>query len=220
MSTVAILPVKSFDSAKQRLSSALGLGHRRALAESMYSDVLLAAKRTSGIDTIIVVTSDRAALRIAGGHGATVINDTGSSHSEAAALGIAHAMSDGADRVLLIPGDCPLLDPRQLEALLARKVTEPSALIVPDRHGTGTNALLLAPPNSLTPAFGEGSRQRHVDLAKAQGSTPELIEVASLGLDVDTPEDLATLRQTLATTHGGAAHTRGMLKQMDRSDLR
>ena len=50
------------------------------------------------------------------------------------------------------------------------------------------------------PAFGEGSRQRHVDNAKAAGAVPEVVEVASLALDVDTPEDLDQVRDTLAST--------------------
>jgi 2-phospho-L-lactate guanylyltransferase len=96
-------------------------------------------------------------------------------------------------------------------------VTKPSAIIVPDRHGEGTNALLLTPPNALTPAFGEGSRQRHIDLAVAQGATPEVFEVPSLALDIDTPEDLEELIARFAITRGGAAHTRGMLNQLLRS---
>ena len=90
-------------------------------------------------------------------------------------------------------------------------------LIVPDRHGEGTNALLLTPPDAMTPSFGEGSRKRHTELATAQGATPEVVEVASLALDIDTPEDLEELTEMLATTRGRAAHTRGMLSQLMRS---
>jgi 2-phospho-L-lactate/phosphoenolpyruvate guanylyltransferase len=220
MNTFAILPMKPFEHAKQRLSAAIGSGQRRALAEAMFCDVLVAARRTSGLEATIVVTADRTASRIASGYGASVIADTGSSHSQAAILGITRAVTLGAERVLLIPGDCPLLDPVQLDALLAHRAPDRSALIIPDRHGSGTNALLLAPPDSLSPAFGEGSRQRHVDLASAAGTTPEVIEVASLGLDIDTPDDFALLRETLVSTRGGAPHTRGMLNQMDRSEAR
>jgi 2-phospho-L-lactate guanylyltransferase len=89
MSTIAILPMKHFEQAKSRLSEAVAFGHRRALAEAMFTDVLVAARRAAGLDGVIVVTSDRSAARIAGGYGASVIDDTGSSHSEAAMLGIA-----------------------------------------------------------------------------------------------------------------------------------
>jgi 2-phospho-L-lactate guanylyltransferase len=217
MGTLAILPVKSFDHAKQRLEPGLGPGPRRALAEAMFSDVLVALGRAKSIEGVLVVTSDRGAQLIAGGHGATVLDDLDRGHSEAATRGIQEAIANGAERVLLVPGDCPMLDPRELDDLLARPVTAPSALIVPDRHGTGTNALLLTPPGSLPPAFGPGSRDRHVANAQLNGTSSEVVEVPSLALDIDTPDDLATLRSTVAATRGGAAHTRGMLSQLWRS---
>jgi 2-phospho-L-lactate guanylyltransferase len=217
MRTVAILPVKAFDRSKQRLAPAIDFGHRRALVEAMFSDTLVALRRSEAIDGIVIVTSERVAARMAEGDGASVIDDTASSHSEAVMLGIGRAIEDGAQRVLLVAGDCPLLDSKELDALLARPVPERSALIVPDRHGEGTNALLLTPPGSLTPAFGEGSRRRHTELALAQGTTPEVVGVPTLGLDIDTPEDLDVLVQQFGHTRGGAAYTRGLLSQMART---
>jgi 2-phospho-L-lactate guanylyltransferase len=217
MKTHAVLPVKNFDDAKQRLSSALSDGPRRALAEAMFSDVLTALRRASAVAAIVVVSSERGAQRIAFGYGAEVIEDGATGHSDAAALGIAHALEAQARRVLVVPGDCPLIDPQELDELIAHAVPERSALIVPDRHGTGTNALLLTPPNGLTPSFGPGSCGRHLELAQAQGAAGEVVAVQSLGLDVDTPEDLDALRLALASSHGGAAHTRGMLSQLSRS---
>ncbi|MGH2835675.1 MAG: 2-phospho-L-lactate guanylyltransferase [Solirubrobacteraceae bacterium] len=218
MSTVAaILPAKQFESAKQRLSPAVQLGNPRALVEAMFSDALLAVRRVPSIDQIFVITSDPVAYRIAAGHNLIVVDDTASSHSEAAQLGIASALAAGATRALLVPGDCPLLDPSELEQLIARPVPERSVLIVPDRHGEGTNALLLTPPGAMPPAFGEGSRRRHTELATAQGATPEVVGLPSLALDIDTPDDLEELLKRLASTRGGAAHTRGMLSQLTRS---
>lgn len=217
MTLVAILPIKSLDQAKQRLAEELTSGPRRAMAEAMFSDVLIALRRATSVDEIVVVSSDHSAQRIAGGHGATVLEDVDAGHSQAASVGIAYAMSIGADRVLCVPGDCPLLDQAHIDALAAHPVSGRSALIVPDRHGTGTNALLLTPPDALTPSFGPDSCQRHYELAIEQGATPEVVSVPSLALDIDTPEDLTTLQETLATLHGGAAHTRGMLNQLLRS---
>src|SRR5579859_3510018 len=120
MSTVAILPSKRSENAKQRLAPTVQLGHRRALVESMFADAMLAVSRVPSIDQIIVITSDPIASRIAAGHDAIVIDDTAQSHSEAAQLGISRALALGATRALLVPGDCPLLDPAELEALIAR----------------------------------------------------------------------------------------------------
>jgi 2-phospho-L-lactate guanylyltransferase len=218
MSTVAaILPAKQFETAKQRLAPQVQLGSRRALVESMFSDAILALRRVAAIDQIFVVTSDPVASQIAAGHNTIVVEDTASSHSEAAQLGITRALEMGATRALLVPGDCPLLDPTELEQLIARPVPERSVLIVPDRHGEGTNALLLTPADVMPASFGEGSRQRHTDLAATHGATPEVVPLPSLALDIDTPEDLEALLEMFATTRGQAAHTRGMLSQLTRS---
>jgi 2-phospho-L-lactate guanylyltransferase len=218
MRTAAILPIKSFDNnAKTRLSAELPLGPRKALVEAMFTDVLTALRRTKRIDQMIVVSSDHGAQRIAGGHGASIVEDSAVGHSNAAGAGIAAALEQGFTRVLLVPGDTPLLDPKELDELLGLTVSARSALIIPDRHGDGTNGLVLTPPDAVTPAFGEGSHSRHHELAAAQGTESHTVAVRTLGMDVDTPEDLAALQEMLASTRGGAAHTRGMLNQLQRS---
>jgi 2-phospho-L-lactate/phosphoenolpyruvate guanylyltransferase len=212
MRTLAILPVKSFGAAKQRLADALGAGSRQALAQAMFSDVLSALRRTPGVAEIVVVTADRAAESASSGDRVRVLRDTAQAgQSEAALIGIRHGLVHGYDRVVLVPGDTPLLRPRDVEGLIAG--TDP-VLIVPDRHGTGTNALLLAPPEALAPAFGEGSFARHVALARATGVEPRVAELASLGLDVDTPGDLAALAAALAARPHGAPRTRTVLERL------
>ena len=217
MRTLAVLPIKNFTEAKQRLETMLTPGPRRALAEAMFSDVLTALRRSSAVADILVVTRDHGAQQIAGGHGALVLDDEEPGQSPAAMLGVRYALDHEYDRALLVPGDCPMLAPRDVDALIALPHEVPSALIVPDRHGTGTNALLLTPPDSLPPAFGPDSCERHVADATLAGTVPEVVSIASLELDIDTPDDLDVLRGMLQNSHGGAAHTRGMLSQMLRS---
>ncbi len=218
MTTLAILPIKSFADAKTRLAEELTPGPRRALAEAMFSDVLVALRRARGVDEVLVISNDHGAQQIAGGYGARVLDDTDRSHNAAAEQGIRDALEHGFNQALLVPGDCPLLDPGEIDRLIARGAgPRPSVVIVPDRHGTGTNALLLSPPNAMTPTFGAGSRQRHAAAAESAGLDHEVLEVSSLSLDIDTPEDLTELSERLAASRGGAAHTRGMLSQLHRS---
>jgi 2-phospho-L-lactate guanylyltransferase len=217
MGTLAILPIKNFDDAKGRLGDGFDAGPRRALAEAMFSDVVVALRRAGSVGRILVVSADPAAQQIAAGHGAGVLDEPDRGHNAAASAGIRVALEAGEERVLLVPGDCPLLDPQEVDQLIAHPARGRSALIVPDRHGTGTNALLLTPPGSLEPAFGPGSCERHVTNANATGTAPEVVGVPTLALDVDTPEDLDALSAALTERHGGAAHTRGMLRQLLRS---
>ena len=213
--TVAILPVKRFAAAKARLGDDLSSGTRRALAESMVTDVLMALRRTKLIAEVLIVTSDPAAEAIGHGYGATVLADDAEAGQSAATLiGIEHALEQGATRVLLVPGDCPALDPAELAALLDRPQLGRSVTIVPDRHGSGTNALVLVPPDVIEPAFGEDSRSRHEQAAAAAGVPCHVEEVPTLLIDVDTGDDLDALRRLLAEHRGGAAHTRGMLSRL------
>lgn len=216
MQTFAILPVKTFANAKQRLDGGLEMGARRLIAQAMYSDVLIALRRASRVDQILVITADDQAAQIAGGYGASVLMDHERGHNAAAAVGVLAACRANAGRALLVPGDCPLLEPAEVDALIAADPA-PGAVIVPDRHGTGTNALLLMPPDSLEPSFGPDSAARHKANAERDGVAAELVEVPSLALDIDTPEDLALLHSALDSIHGGAAHTRGALRQLLRS---
>jgi 2-phospho-L-lactate guanylyltransferase len=217
MSTVAILPMKSFENAKRRLSESLDATPRRTLVEAMFSDVLVALRRCRLVDQVMVVTSHHGAERIAAGYGALVLEDDEQGHNNAASLGVERALALGADRVLMVPGDCPLLAPDDIDQLIGHQASERSLLIVPDRHGSGTNALLVTPPHAIAPAFGPGSRERHEAAGRAAGVEVQTVEVTSLSLDVDTLEDLAAVEAALERSHGGAAHTRGMLRQLSRS---
>ena len=216
--TIAVLPAKRFAAAKRRLGDDVSSGTRRALVEAMLTDVLVALRRAKEVDQVLVVTGDLAVEAIAHGYDAEVVGDPAEdSHSAAAEVGIAEAQARGARRVLLVPGDTPALDPVQIDALLKRTSSEGDALVVvPNRHGEGTNALILVPPAVITPAFGPGSRQRHIEAGEAAGARVQVEEVPSLGLDVDTVEDLEALRLALADWHGNAAHTRGMLSRLGR----
>jgi 2-phospho-L-lactate/phosphoenolpyruvate guanylyltransferase len=215
MHTAAVLPIKSFARAKQRLGDAVGGDDRRELASAMVNDVLAALAAVPAIADVLVVTAEPLAVRAAERVGATVVNDPEEAGQSAAALrGIEAAVERGAERVLLVPGDCPALDPDELAALLARPGSPPETVIVPDRHGTGTNALLLTPPDAAAPSFGSGSLARHAARAAAAGATVKVHELPSLALDVDTPGDLASLRSALAAKPDAAARTRAVLDRL------
>jgi 2-phospho-L-lactate/phosphoenolpyruvate guanylyltransferase len=219
MSTVAVLPVKRFAGAKRRLGEGLSSPARRMLAEAMVSDVLIALRRARRVEDVVVVTGESAAEAIARGHGAAVVYDPDDAGQVPAALrGVEWAIEHDAARVLLVPGDCPALDPLEVDRLLATAgAAGPEVVIVPDRHGTGTNALVLTPPDAIAPSFGPGSRARHEQAAQAAGAAVRVTEPPSLVLDVDTADDLAALQSALAGRTGGAGFTRGLLARLGRA---
>jgi len=217
MRTAAILPVKRFARAKQRLGRSVDDGLRLELARAMVCDVLLALAQTRAIERTIVVTGERGVLAQAGAQGAIVVEDDAESgQSQAAALGVRRALAEGFERVLCVPGDCPALHPAELERLLAAGADARGVVIVPDRHGTGTNGLLLSPPDAIAPSFGPGSCERHIALALDAGMVARVQRPRSLLLDIDTGEDLAVLRERLSadgplTAGAGARRTRAVL---------
>lgn len=198
MNATAILPVKRFGVAKQRLATGVGRERRAAIVAAMLEDVLEAIGDVRSVERTIVVTSEPRAVELATAAGTEIVADPDEGgHSGAALAGIARARELGAGCALLLPGDCPLLDPREVERLLTG-LPERYVAVVPDRHGTGTNALALAPPDAIGPSFGEGSRARHVAAAREAGLPYSVEELPSLGLDLDTPADVIALTRVLA----------------------
>jgi 2-phospho-L-lactate/phosphoenolpyruvate guanylyltransferase len=222
MRTAAILPVKRFARAKQRLGESISDPLRRELAEAMVADVLLALEQTSSIEQTILVTGERSVAMSARAQGAIVIEDDDEHGQPAAAkLGIQRALAEGIERVLCVPGDCPTLDPAELNALLQSDPHgsgKPGVVIVPDRHGAGTNGLLLTPPDALSPSFGANSCKRHRALALAAGLSCRVQRVSSLLLDIDTGDDLDVLRARLAAHPARAMRTRAVLGQPERTN--
>ncbi len=213
MRTAAILPVKRFAAAKSRLGESVAEELRARLARAMVADVLQALSQTASVELTIVVTREPSLPETAREHGALLVEDTAEQgQSAAVTLGVQRAMADGFERALCIPGDCPALDPDELDALLAM-TGERSVVIVPDRHGTGTNGLLLTPPDAIAPAFGPGSCERHRALADDAGVDCHVAHPSSLLLDVDTGADLAALRDRLAGAETPAERTRAVLAQ-------
>jgi 2-phospho-L-lactate/phosphoenolpyruvate guanylyltransferase len=210
MTTALVLPVKSFVNAKQRLGDTVDGPEREVLAAAMVEDVLDELARAELGPLVVVSGEPRALARAADAGAVTVVDEHENGQSAAALLGLARALELGCERALLVPGDCPLIDARELTELMARAESLDVA-IVPDRHGAGTNALALAVDGEFEPQFGPGSCARHVEQATVKGLIHEVVRVPSLELDVDTREDASALEAALARFPTRAPRTREAL---------
>jgi 2-phospho-L-lactate guanylyltransferase len=182
------IPVRSFEGAKSRLGAVLDAEERRELVELLLTRTVAAALAARGVTEVLVVSPDAEVLRVAQVAGARLVEQR--SRGLNPALQEARAAATGA-RLLVLPADIPAIDAAAIERVLeAGDATgRPSVVLVPDRHGRGTNALLLDPPDVIDPAFGGDSRAGHAWLASsADAAYAEVRDV--LSLDVDTPEDL------------------------------
>jgi 2-phospho-L-lactate guanylyltransferase len=187
----ALLPFRGLDDPKTRLGSALSLDERRDLAIHLLNRAIDAVC-AAGVDRLAVVTRDPSLAARGIDHRADLILQSGSGLNAAIRDGQQWATANGADALLILLPDLPLLTARDIRALVA--AAEPGvAVVAPDRHGAGTNALLLTPPDAIAPAFGEGSADRHRrGLALADMSAVD-VERPGIQLDLDTPDDLRFL---------------------------
>ena len=220
MKATAILPVKRFAQAKTRVVETIGPPGRAAVLRAMLADVLVALDEASEVERVILVTGEGRAEKVAMERAKRsptpleVLRDpSDSGHSEAATLGIVRAKALGATCTALLPGDCPLLDPSELDAALGG-LGEGTVGVAQDHHGSGTNGLFLSPADAIGPSFGPGSCERHLDRARRAGYRAELVDLPSLALDLDTADDLETLRSLLDSDPKRAPLTAAALAEL------
>jgi 2-phospho-L-lactate/phosphoenolpyruvate guanylyltransferase len=193
----AVVPLKSPDEAKSRLKAVLNATQRRELFFALAERAIHALRATPGIEVVAVVTSNSEVATFARSLQAEVIR-------HAADFGTASAFASAVQRLqplhlsrlLMIAGDLPLVSSAALQQLLLQVEEKPGVVIVPDRHGLGTNALLCTPPEVIAPCFGSNSYQQHLRAAEAAGVSAKVFHHASLSLDLDVPDDLEYLRAT------------------------
>ena len=189
---VAIIPIGSLVGAKSRLGAVLDAEERLELTLRLARTTIGAAVASDGIDETLVVTPDDEVRRLAETLGARPLRQRDGGLNRGVDAGRAEALAAGAAAVLILPIDLPEVSTAAIDADPRDAFGEPRrplVAIVADRHGRGTNALLLAPPDAIDTCFGGDSRAAHVRAAVEAGAT--LVELdGPLALDLDTPDDL------------------------------
>lgn len=197
MKVTALIPVKSFHNAKQRLSPLLERAEREILAEAMFRDVLGQVLEARGLAQTVVVTQDDRVAAIAEAAGAEVVREHAErGQTDAVDFARARLRGAGCEAVLIMPADMPLVRSSDVELVLAQMPSEqapPFALLVPSHDRLGTNALLLAPPDVIPLRFGYDSFRYHLGQLSAGGLPARFMENDHFALDIDEPRDLARL---------------------------
>jgi 2-phospho-L-lactate guanylyltransferase len=199
----AVVPVKDTKEAKQRLAGVLSSAQRQALALAMVEDVLAALAAVPELAGILVVTADPAAAAIAARHGARVSPDGARDGHTGAVAAAARLL--GSEALLEVPGDIPLVEPRDIrELVVAHGIDRRAFTIVPARDQRGSNAVLCSPADGVPLRFGENSFFPHLAAARACGIEPKVVRLPRIALDIDTPDDLALLRATPSRSRASA----------------
>ncbi len=206
----AVVPIKEFAGAKQRLSGLLTPPQRRELARTMATAVLTALVEVPALAGIAVVTQDREATVLAQRFGARVITEGAADGHTGAVDGARRVLAaEGRGGMITLPGDIPLITAQEVSAVLAATAPAPSFSIVPAHDQLGSNAVLCAPPLSVKLRFGEDSYFPHLDAARAAGIEPAIISLPGIGMDIDHPADLLKF---LAMPQSKATETAALLR--------
>jgi 2-phospho-L-lactate guanylyltransferase len=187
-----LIPVKNLKDAKQRLASVLSQPERTELARAMLQDVTEAVASWDKPPEVAIVSCDSFALSLACKYGFEVIADHRNS-GETDAIEMATRVCEARELdTLVIPGDIPLLQAWELQAIYDA-APEVGTLLVPAGDGRGTNAVLRRPAGLFPLRFGNDSFKPHLAAAQATGKPCVVLPLPGIAVDVDDPADLQKL---------------------------
>jgi 2-phospho-L-lactate guanylyltransferase len=187
-----VIPVKPFGEAKTRLAGALSSQERADLMRELLTGVLAQVRESGLLAGTVVISRDEAVLDLARDLGARALHETGAGLNAALDEARDMIMARGADGMLVLPADLPLLTVDDILQLYDLALSNVEVAIAPSHDG-GTNALLLCPPDAMGFAFGPDSFRRHVQQALSTGHRYAIYRSETLGQDVDMPGDLVLL---------------------------
>ncbi len=193
-----LVPVKPFGEGKSRLAERLSSEARQTLSQAMLAHVLRTGQSTNLFAGVLVVSRDPRALAQAEQAGVHTLLETGHALNVALTQASQQAVAAGAEAVLVLPADLPLLTREDVQQLYTLGAVQVGVVMTPSPDG-GTNALLLHPPSLIEFAFGPDSFELHRQQAQAANLSVQIFESPTLALDIDWPEDLNSLQSLLAT---------------------
>ncbi|HLI87445.1 MAG TPA: 2-phospho-L-lactate guanylyltransferase [Ktedonobacteraceae bacterium] len=200
----ALIPVKSLSAAKSRLAAHLTQPQRRLLVLDMLHHVIFALRESGALASIAVVSPDPCVLEQARAWGALALVETQQGHNPALHAAALDEKMAGADALLTISADLPLLQPDDIRGMVER-LRHSAVVLAASREGTGTNVLLVRPPLAVPYVFGPGSLQRYSTEAREQRLAVSIYNSPGTALDIDTIDDLEALWRSSEAIRGALA---------------
>ena len=188
----ALVPVKPFRQAKQRLAAVLGDEARAALALAMLRDTLHTLAHTPEVGRVLVITADASAQAVATRAGADTIHDASLDLNRALVSAVRPAARGGASQLAVLPTDLPQMCGADVSKLFeAHRERGDHMTVAVARRDAGTNGLMITPPERAIFRFGPTSSARHLEAARDAGLRASSLVVEGLADDLDTPADVA-----------------------------
>lgn len=211
-----ILPVRSLRGGKSRLVSVLTVDQRAVLIGAMAQRALYLGLDSGMADHLYLVTRDPmlGAVLDATDPRVQVLMQPGESPglNEAIDLGRLAAIGVGAERLMVLLGDVPLVTVEDIQALGSAKSL---VAMVPDGPKVGTNALMLNGSEAISRfpmRFGVNSHRLHWEAATRLGLTCTDVDAPGIAFDLDTPEDWAQVPEAYREVVLGAGGSDGSLR--------
>ncbi len=198
---VAVIPVKDLGTAKSRLADRLSSTERADLVLGLLDRVLAAVSGSTLVDRWVVVSPDPVVRARAVARGAVAIEDGREGNGQNAALEHARSVARRwrPAALLVLSGDLPLVTAKDVDEIGRLGIAEGSVVLAPDRHGIGTNALCLRPPDLLPFRFGADSFRLHAAEAAARGLRVSVYRGLGTAYDLDRPDDVDLIESLDAT---------------------
>ncbi len=206
----AIIPVKGLLDSKSRLSRSLDPQDKKKLIIALLEDVLTAVQGSDLFGRVLVVSPDPNVQEEANLQNRSFLHQEGQGLNAGVRQSTLFAMREKASSVAVILADIPLVEPRDLKELYSVGDTAPRVVLSPSLKG-GTNVMVREPPNIIAPAYGRWSFSTHLRAAQKTGFAAYSASNLRLSFDVDTPEDLITMR---TRDPQGKTHTARCLQEM------
>ena len=190
-----VIPIKPLATAKSRLSSVLSIEARRKLVIKLFQNTIIRLNNWDQIGGILVISADSAYKNFIVDPGITFLNENQASGlNTSIRLAANYLIAQSVESMLVIHADMPYLNQKDLNRLL-RIAEFPGLTIAPDHHGTGTNIMLVSPPDLIPFSYGENSYQKHIKSAQEIGARVNSLFSEALAFDIDLPVDLMRLTQ-------------------------
>jgi 2-phospho-L-lactate/phosphoenolpyruvate guanylyltransferase len=202
MKTFAIVPVKTFENAKMRLSSILDIEDRIRLSSLMLDYTLRVLASVSSLTQVVVVSGDKRAEEITAKHGANFLQEEKDNGvNSAVAVADSYCMKDDAEATIVIPHDLPLLDAIDISRASSLAKNESRCIVIcPSLRYDGTNMLLRRPPSVIGTFYDSDSYNMHVKSAINLGVPVKVFLSKTVMFDIDTPEDAMQLAKEAGDT--------------------
>ena len=186
---VVIVPMKPLRLVKSRLAEGLGPHRREAVGLGMFDRVVRAAV-DSAATAVWVVGGDEAVERVAVRIGAQWFEDDGKDLNDSLTVTFERAFGAGLAPAYL-PADLPFVSSEDVSNLIEASSGGETVTLSPAHRDGGTNAIVVPTYSAFRPMLGPDSFDKHREQARREDISLEIFDSTGIGLDLDTPEDLA-----------------------------